>query len=73
MYFSATFPDGSVRRYVVEAQYSPISPEEFARRHGNYYAEGITDFWAFGPDFMKPTSTGKLRPAAVLETVFLVF
>lgn len=47
VYFSVTGIEGAVRRYAVEAQYSPIQPEEFYRRHGNYATAGITDSWVF--------------------------
>ena len=41
-----TAPNG--KRVAVEVQYSPLTPDEWRRRHDDYAAEGVVDIWLFG-------------------------
>ena len=57
------FPDD--RRYAIEIQYSPLTVEEWLRRHEGYRQQGIVDVWLFGhlrPHLRRP------RPASFRTT-----
>jgi hypothetical protein len=59
------------RRVAFEIQYSPITVDEWTRRHDSYRSQGITDVWLFGHTSkqMKITSSGKLKLSPTHEAV----